>query len=502
MTAKGRHNPFGDSSKDFVFFPSLSHKKGVHRIVRGLESSCGLILLTGEIGIGKTSLSRYIQSYLADSFVFVELGNPYQTPQEQIFHCCELFGLDTEGFSSIHDCVGRLEKHFHTLLEKGKRPVIVFDESHLLTKRHLGLIHILSNLRAQDGPLVQILIVGQLEILDLLATEGMEALNQRIGVRCELSPLVLDDTDKYIHFKLEKSDKPQMATFSREAVEYIWRESGGLPRLINHVCAHALDALAFKDSNVVSPDMVDEVCQDSVYTGLFQARTRKRETARWPWIAGGLGMAVLAGVLAGMFLLRQGPDENMPPVVSGEPPRPLVEAPAEQQPAPAGIPVFEGRTSRQAVTPPPEPSGRTDPPADAGQAVPASGGTAGSGERAAATDSQGKAPVVVIDMSEISPPPDQGVAAGDESSPEGGDQEAIPVLSPDEAKDGGTHPLIGKLVIGAIAWNEDPAASIAVINSQITHEGEAIDGIHVVAIGEEYILFEYDNEIYKRTFSP
>ena len=502
MTARGRHNPFGDSSKNFVFFPSLSHKKGVHRIVRGLESSCGLILLTGEIGIGKTSLSRYIQSYLGDSFVFVELGNPYQTPQEQIFHCCELFGLDTSGLSSIHDCVGRLEKHFHGLLEKGKRPVIVFDESHLLTKRHLGLIHILSNLRAQDGPLVQILIVGQLEILDLLATEGMEALNQRIGVRCELSPLVLDDTDKYIHFKLEKSDRPQMATFSRQAVERIWRESGGLPRLINHVCAHALDALAFKDSNVVSPDMVDEVCHDSVYTGLFQARTRKRMPSRWPWIAGGLGAAVLAGVLAGMFFLRQGPDKKVVPVVSGEPPRSLVTAPVMQPPPPAAVQAPEGQTARQAVTPPPAPAGETESPADAGQAVTDSGGLPGYGEQAVPPDSAEKAPVVIIDNSQSLLPPEQEEAGAGEVRPEGGDGEAIPVLSPDEAKDGGAHPLIGKLVIGAIAWNEDPAASIAVINSQIVHEGETIEGIHVVGIGEEYILFEYDNEIYKRTFSP
>ncbi len=87
----------------------MSHKKGVHRVVRGLESDCGLILLTGEIGIGKTSLSRYIQAFLAEGFEFVELGNPYQTPLEQVFHCCEQFGLDTVGLSSIHDCVGLLE---------------------------------------------------------------------------------------------------------------------------------------------------------------------------------------------------------------------------------------------------------------------------------------------------------------------------------------------------------------------------------------------------------
>ena len=481
MAAKGRLNPFGDSSKNFVFFPSLSHKKGVHRIVRGLESNCGLILLTGEIGIGKTSLARHIQSYLADRFVFVELGNPYQTPLEQVFYSCEQFGLDTVGLSSIHDCVGKLEKFFHTVLEGGKRPVIVFDESHLLTKRHLNLIHILSNLRAEDGPLVQILLVGQLEILDLLAMEGMEALNQRIGVRCELSPLVLEDTDKYINFKLEKSGKPGLMAFSPGAVERIWKESSGLPRLINHVCAHALDTLTFRDTNVVTPEMVDEVCRDSVYTGMFQAKTNKdAERNSRPWLIGG---GVLAGlVLAVVVWLALSLSWNAPiEQVVKQPVAPVKKIPAAETSdagAEAGPVLWEHKERVSATQDPPAKQIPVD-------SVPA--------------DDEAASEVVVV----VEEPSAGGESEGEQAEAleirTNPTSEGIP--SPGEVPDGSSHPVIGQLVIGAIAWNDDASARVAVINSNLVHEGELIDDVTVLNIGQDYILFEYDGEYYKLTFS-
>jgi len=459
VAAKGRLNPFGDSSKDFVFFPSLSHKKGVHRIVRGLESNCGLILLTGEIGIGKTSLARHIQSYLVDRFVFVELGNPYLTPLEQMYFCCEKFGLDTAGLSSIHDCVARLERYFHEVWREGKRPVLVFDESHLLTKRHLSLIHILSNLRAEDGPLVQILLVGQLELLDLLGTEGMEALNQRIGVRCELSPLVLEDTAKYINFKLEKGGKQGSVAFSKSAIKRIWKESRGLPRLINHICAHALDGLAFSDSNVVSVDMVNEVCCDSVYTGMFQTKTSKEaDTGSRIWLLGA-GAVLTVAVLAVVWFVFWPQSSGALAVIKSQsvPKSAPLEAPSEQ----AGgwkytVSEFE--------------SGALEPAR------------------------QAEADVQIA--------PDQGVAVKVvvvEDPDEGDSPAEVQNSVVDTALDGDTNPIIRDLVIGAIAWNENPAKSVAVINSRLVHEGEKVDDVRALAIGQDYILLEYAGEQYRRS---
>ncbi|MEF2231519.1 MAG: AAA family ATPase [Pseudodesulfovibrio sp.] len=514
-----------------MFFPSLSHKKGVHRIVRGLESNCGLILLTGEIGIGKTSLARHIQSYLADSFVFVEMGNPYQTPLEQIFYCCEKFGLDTSGISSIHDCVGRLERYFYIVHAQGKRPVIVFDESHLLTKRHLSLIHILSNLRADDGPLVQILLVGQLEILDLLNTEGMEALNQRIGVRCELSPLVLEDTDKYISFKLEKAGGGrEMVTFSREAVEKIWKKSSGLPRLINHVCAHTLDALAFRDTRVVTSEMVDEVCRDAVYTGMFQAKTEKADSGRRVWIFGGAAAAIVASLLGAWFLWPIGREPVceapasaevklgvMPPAPAPAPMREPAPIPAAQASAPIQDPALVPSARVQALATPASaavdqaPVAASQAPA---QTVPH---PADAAPAPASIPAKPDEVVVVIEdpggESANGPPTVRGLDA--ESSETGGiNQGGVPgmeaegkaeepeaaLLPEDQIKDGNLNPVLSKLVLGAIAWNENPKASIAIIDSNLYHEGERVDGIKLIHIGQDYLLVQYSGEYYRLEF--
>ncbi|WP_187170459.1 AAA family ATPase [Salidesulfovibrio onnuriiensis] len=405
----------------------------MHRIVRGLESSCGLLLLTGEIGVGKTSLSRHIQGYLSDRYVFVELGNPYQTPLEQVFHCCEKQGIPTAGLSSIHDCVDRLEEHFRGLLEQGRRPAIIFEESHLLTKRHLGLIHILSNLRAQDGPLVQILVVGQLELLELLETQGMEALNQRIGVRCRLAPLTREDADKYIRFKLETGGV-EGVSFSGRAVDRIWRQSGGVPRLINHICAHALDGLAFKGTDRVSADMIAEVCSDSVYSGLFAA-TRKKESApgrkRW-WIsAAGLVAALFCAVL--IWSMPEGVGERT---------------------AAAGV--------RQLVAPVPEV------------------------ERIAAL----KAPVPLT-----APAQEDVVLTVEEPAP------AAEVVSSPETVDGDSHPVVGSLVLGAIAWNANPAKSIAVVDSRLLRTGQRIGAVRLVDIGRDFLVLEFEGELYRRSIS-
>jgi type II secretory pathway predicted ATPase ExeA len=467
MAARGRINPFGNSAKPSALYPSLSHKRGLHRIVRGLESNCGLILVTGEIGIGKTSLSRHVQTYLADRFSFVELGNPYQTPLEQLYSCCRKFGLDTSGLASIHDCVGLLETHFHETLRTGKRPVLIFDEAHLLTKRHLSLIHILSNLRSEDGPLVQILLVGQLELFDLLGTEGMEALNQRIGVRYSLAPLEPQEVRRYIEFKLDKAGKSGSVVFPRKPARLIGNCSRGVPRLINHICAYIYDGLAFKGTGTVTSAMVQEVCADPAYSGMFKARSGPAKPRRRPvpWaMAGGAAAIVLAGVA--FVLYPSGPVRHPatdPSVMVGEvsPPVPAVKAVSEVAPEePAreeGGKLWVYEPSRQ----------------DAGAGIEPAGGEL-------------EEPVIVVG----DPPSARSGATGPARAAVQGDQ-----------LDGDAHPLIGNMVIGALAWNEVPAKSVVVIDSQLVHEGEAIGQARLLTIGEDYIILELQGVKYKRNLS-
>lgn len=486
MAARGRTNPFGNSARPSALYPSLSHKRGLHRIVRGLESECGLILVTGEIGIGKTSLSRHVQSFLADRFAFVELGNPYQTPLEQLYSCCRKFGLDTAGLSSIHDCVGLLESHFHATRGTGRRPVLVFDEAHLLTARHLSLIHILSNLRADEGPLVQILLVGQLELFDLLETEGMEALNQRIGVRYRLAPLEQREVRRYIEFKLGKAGKAGSAVFPAKPVRLIGARSRGVPRLINHICAYIYDGLAFQGTDTVTTAMVEEVCLDPAYAGMFKPRPGQAVERRKfsPWVALPAAAVLVAGLA--VLLWPSGdpvlPEAADPSVMVGEvsppaAPAPVAEPQAEDKPGQDGrLWVYEP-AQREAAQGPAEPV-----PADLGEPV-----------------------VVVGDAPDVSPEPPvpSGMADGmaDGTAADAAAEPTAGTEAEENFVNGDVHPLIGNMVIGAIAWNEVPAKSIVVIDSQLAHEGDMVGKARLLTIGKDYIILGLQGVKYKRNLS-
>ncbi|OBQ46591.1 AAA family ATPase [Halodesulfovibrio spirochaetisodalis] len=292
-------NPFGEQFRTFHFYPSESHKHIVHRITRGLEANCGLTLLTGEIGIGKTSVCRYLMQSFGASYIFAESGNPFLKPAEQLYHFCKQFGVDTTGRNSIHDLTDALHTFFMEQAELGKKPVIIMDESHLLATEHFSLLLVLYNMRQGSTPLVQIILIGQVEIMDRLREPGFEALNQRIGVRCELTPLTAEETRNYIQFKLEHAEFPNQNVFEQKTLKKIWQVTGGLPRLINHACSHALDHITFTGAQSVSEKLIDEVSSDPMYQDLFTIRTKK-DTQKYRAAA-----AIVAIIFVGIFAATQ-----------------------------------------------------------------------------------------------------------------------------------------------------------------------------------------------------
>lgn len=343
-------NPFGDFAPSLNFYPSTSHRKVVHRITRSLESSCGMVLLTGEIGIGKTSVGLFVQEEFSDRFAFVLLGNPFLTPAERIETVLDRLGAP--------DDVPRTMDGFaawgSTLLREGRPPVLIVDECHLLQRESFSQFQVLSNLREGGVPLVQMLLVGQVEIADRLREPGMEAFNQRIGVRCELEPMSLHDTRRYVEFKLEKADYPSPEVFEKRAVERIWRISGGLPRLINHACAYALDQVTFCGLKRVTPGIVDEVVRDSMYKDLYEVRT-KGGAVPWARAAAVAGLlACGAGLLGGVGLLAGWWDG---------PPRQMVAADVPSSSAPD---VASGTSSPQAAPPEAGPAEAQSEPEAAG----------------------------------------------------------------------------------------------------------------------------------------
>ena len=482
-------NPFGEQFRTFHFYPSESHKKVVHRITRGLECNCGLILLTGEIGIGKTSVCRYIVQSFGDEYLFAESGNPFFKPAEQLYTFCKQFGIDTSNRHSISDLTEGLHEFFLQQAEEGKKPVIIIDESHLLAAEHFSLLLVLSNMRFGAIPLVQIILIGQVEIMDRLKQPGLEALNQRIGVRCELFPLNKQETSNYIQFKLDQAEFPDTEIFESKALGRIWHVTGGLPRLINHISSHALDSISFSGARKISSPLIDNVASDPMYQGLFTIRTKKQHH-KFGVIAAIILLSSLLLWTANHFSLVKFPQITPPETIaessdsfSPEPLQPQLEDKIldilPQMPAPPEVTTnHDELNTSQSLT--------------------------------VATNNK-PVSIVVHDLptekDTASEPPtidrqpqleernfvDQGHNIQDESVIDDKN-----TLFSEERLDEPSHPAIEALQIDAVAWSEDPESRMVVIGNQILHEGDQVGRSILKTIERDYLIFSLGGIEYKK----
>lgn len=482
-------NPFGEQFRTFHFYPSESHKKVVHRITRGLECNCGLILLTGEIGIGKTSVCRYIVQSFGDKYLFAESGNPFFKPAEQLYTFCKQFGIDTSNRHSISDLTEGLHEFFLQQAEEGKKPVIIIDESHLLAAEHFSLLLVLSNMRFGAIPLVQIILIGQVEIMDRLKQPGLEALNQRIGVRCELFPLNKQETSNYIQFKLDQAEFPDTEIFESKALGRIWHVTGGLPRLINHISSHALDSISFSGAQKISSPLIDNVASDPMYQGLFTIRTKKQHHK--------LGIFATA-VLLSALLLWSGIHFSLitlPPITA---PKAVVAPSADFSPKPVH-PKLEDKILNilPQMPPPPEVSFNSD------EIRPSQSLTVATNDKPVS--------VVVHDIPAVEntapalPAADEKILPQQE--PYDGQEQQLqeePVLQDkntlfsQEILDEPSHPAIEALQIDAVAWSEDSESRMVVIGNQILHEGDQVGSSILKTIERDYLIFSLGGVDYKK----
>lgn len=486
-------NPFGDQFRTFHFYPSESHKKVVHRITRGLKCSCGLILLTGEIGIGKTSVCRYIVQSSGDNYVFAESGNPFLTPAEQLYSFCKQFKLDTSTRHSISDLTDCLRQFFIRQVNDGIHPVIIIDESHLLADEHFSLLLVLSNMRLGAIPLVQIILVGQVEIMNRLKQPGVEALNQRIGIRCELFPLNKQETGNYIQFKLNHAHFHDVTIFDSNALERIWHVTGGLPRLINHISSHALDSIAFSGAQKVSLSLVNHVASDPMYQGLFTIRTKKRHQK--------LGLITAIIMLASSVLWAVSPlasgtffpnnasatktySSNMviPPPLSSEREADILGI-LPQMPAPPKIPneVLNSNTAFLSDT--------VAKNADRVVAVKHD-------PHSSNTQTAVPIPLAVNRQREKREKPvtDQSLTSNGNTTLTPDTKNHVHRKSMDEI----SHPALETLQIGAIAWSENPESRMVVIGNQILHEGDMVGEFVLKKIEHDHLKFSLDGIEYTK----
>lgn len=256
-----REKPFDLLPNPDFLYPSRAHKMALTYLTHGIKERAGFILLTGEVGSGKTTLIRnIIRSQLQDS-VLAKVFNTRVDSLQLLMQINGDFGLETNG----RDKAALLRDLNDFLIEQyaGRRQaVLIIDEAQNLSAEILEEVRMLSNLETDRDKLLQIILVGQPELRDILAQPGLLQLRQRIQIKCHLQPLSAGEVREYILFRLEKAGNRTALIFDDDAVEAIATYSRGIPRLVNILCDYVIiDAFSTQTRNIKG-SVVHELAAD------------------------------------------------------------------------------------------------------------------------------------------------------------------------------------------------------------------------------------------------
>lgn len=246
-----REKPFSLSSDPRFFFSHASHGAAFDTLAAGIRRREGLLVLTGEVGTGKTTLCRAVLQSLDQKTFAAFVTDPFLSREDLLKTLLVDFGVVSVDEirsgrlrgASRTDLSYPLYDFLASLQPLKAFAVVMIDEAQNLTAELLEEIRILSDLD-NGQKLLEVVLVGQPELKSRMATAAMRQLSQRVSVRCELAPLVRDDVTRYILHRLAVAGSDGRVQFTGAAVEKIWTASNGIPRVINLVCDHALSRAA------------------------------------------------------------------------------------------------------------------------------------------------------------------------------------------------------------------------------------------------------------------
>lgn len=264
---KLKENPFSITADPEFFFSSSQHAEAYSSLIYGIQNRKGIIVITGEVGTGKTTLCRTLLSHLDTNVKTALVLNPVFSAVQLLKFICKDFGIEGN-FRNKFSLIDALNQFLLEQSNAGNNVVLIIDEAQNLKAPQLEQIRLLSNLETEKDKLLQIILVGQPELHDILEKPSLRQLNQRVTVRYHVLPLSKKDIPPYVRHRLDVAKDPDdflnNLNFTNEAFDVLYEYSQGVPRLINIICDRALLAGFVAEKNQIDEEMIHTSAQEII----------------------------------------------------------------------------------------------------------------------------------------------------------------------------------------------------------------------------------------------
>ncbi|MDZ5634373.1 AAA family ATPase [Janthinobacterium sp. GMG1] len=332
-----KQSPFSIAPDPRYLFMSERHREALAHLLYGVGSGGGFVLLTGEIGAGKTTVCRCFMEQIPENCQLAYIFNPKLSVEELLLSICEEFRIAlAPGVVSVKGYVDAINAHLLSSHAQGKNNVLIIDEAQNLSAAVLEQLRLLTNLETSERKLLQIILIGQPELRAMLARPELEQLAQRVIARYHLGSLTADETASYIRHRLAVAGSTAQTPFAPRLMAHIHALSKGVPRRINLLCDRALLGAYVENQPQVTRQILRRAAEEVFAEEGTPVAGRG---LRWPHVAGGvLAGALVTAALAWHFMPSPSAVPAVPVLAASVPAASAVVAAAASVPAPVSVP--------------------------------------------------------------------------------------------------------------------------------------------------------------------